>query len=116
MQDELPTPDVLRAKIIAESEARKNDKLGNTTNAIFIKKYEKGRKEKQNQKIENQYKKSDFKFKCHRCLAFTTSESLMTQNGAWTADARHTCVTAKLILNTSEEDKAKKCNLPMRQM
>lgn len=63
-RDDLPSPEVLRIKVIEESDARKSDIRGTTQNAMFTKRW--------NQKkgmVNNSAsgKQKSFKYRCHRC-------------------------------------------------
>lgn len=63
-RDDLPSPDILRIKIVEESDARKNDARNAVQNTMIAKRSnmnkERGRKTKSGNKEE-------FKFHCHRC-------------------------------------------------
>ena len=64
-RDELPTPEVVRVKIIEESDARKNETRGVVQNAMMVKKsWNKNRITTENREPG---KKGEFKFRCHRC-------------------------------------------------
>lgn len=64
-RDELPSPEVLRIKIVEESDVRKNDTRGVVQNAMFAKKRGKPNKDRaRNSKPEI---KEEFKFRCHKC-------------------------------------------------
>ena len=47
-RDELPTPEVLRIKILDEADARKNDTRNTLPNAMMAKRYQAKRHNKQN--------------------------------------------------------------------
>lgn len=63
--DALPTPEILRIKIIEESDARNNDARGVIQNAMAAKGRWDASKNKQ-EKSES-HDKGDFKYRCHRC-------------------------------------------------
>ncbi|KMQ87617.1 retrovirus-related pol polyprotein from transposon tnt 1-94 [Lasius niger] len=64
-RDELPTPEVLRVKIIEEHDARKNDTCVTGQGVIIAKRFEKRKNSKE--KRGNVASQKPFKFKCHRC-------------------------------------------------
>lgn len=64
-RDTLPSPEVLRVKIVEESDARKCDVRNAVQNAMAVKGPWNMNKNKSNKKEQNV--KSDFKFRCHRC-------------------------------------------------
>jgi gag-polypeptide of LTR copia-type len=69
-RDELPTPEVLRVKIVEESDARKNDTRISDNNAMLARKQNGKRYDnsKKNKSGGNEQKdKEPFKYKCHRC-------------------------------------------------
>lgn len=65
-RDELPTPEVLRIKIVEEHDARKNDTRITGQDAMIAKRFEK-RKNPKEKKGNDTSQKKPFKFKCHRC-------------------------------------------------
>lgn len=62
-RDELPSPEILRIKIVEESDARKGGAREDIPNAMFAKK----KFDRRGEKVENKTKFETFKFKCHRC-------------------------------------------------
>lgn len=90
-RDELPTPEILRVKIVEEYEARKNENQYNLSDAMFSKKkFFKSRntnRKEDNKKCDSGQKSEPFKFRCHRCRklghkAIDCNEPRETKNNA----------------------------------
>lgn len=64
-RDDLPSPEVLRVKIIEESEARKHDARSDIENALVAKKQ--SYRERKAAKKDSSTNKADIKVKCFRC-------------------------------------------------
>jgi len=71
-RDTLPDPEVLKIKIIEESEARKNSDSQDMSNALIAKRNFKSGKYNQQFKEQKWDKKREetFKYKCHRCRKY----------------------------------------------
>lgn len=66
-RDELPTPEVLRVKILEESETRKGE-ANNVVGALWARGTRKPQSyKKQNEKPKRAEPSKEFKIKCHRC-------------------------------------------------
>lgn len=63
-RDELPTPEVIRIKIIEENDARKNETRSTMQNAMFTKKSWNSNK---NKNVNREQENREFKYRCHKC-------------------------------------------------
>lgn len=66
-RDELPSPEILRVKIMEESDSRKGEQSSAAQGALWIKGPKKQPHRKQCEKPKHSEPRREFKFKCHRC-------------------------------------------------
>lgn len=77
-RDNLPTPDVMRTKIIEESDARKSSRQTENSDAMLANKYSGHKREQVSVKVNDNKKteeKPRFKFQCHICKKFGHKKS-----------------------------------------
>lgn len=119
-RDELPTPEVLRVKIVEEHDARKNDTRATGQGAMIAKRFEKRYRNPKERKGSTASEKKLFKFKCHRCgkVGHKASEcnsstednqaSSKSSEKAKTADADDVCVFACVPTNNDQDPDVQK--------